>query len=245
MSVPAQVKGESGLPRHVAVIMDGNRRWAEARGLPCSAGHRRGVEALRRTVRACGARGLDCLTLYAFSRDNWRRPQEEVEHLMSLVRSYIHSDLAELHRQGVRVRALGAREGLEHSLRALIARAESLTCDNRAMTLAIAFNYSGRDEILRAVRRLVAHARQNAAGAEKLTRADFERHLDTAGMPPPDLIIRTSGEKRLSDFLLWQSAYAEFVFLDALWPDFTEEELDAALAEYRARRRRFGAGEEG
>ncbi|MCT8998453.1 isoprenyl transferase [Chelativorans intermedius] len=228
-------------PAHIAIIMDGNGRWARARGLPRTAGHRAGVEALRRTVRAAGEMGIRWLTVYAFSSENWSRPKAEISDLMGLLRLFIRRDLAELHHNGVRVRVIGSRKGLEPDIAALLAEAEGLTAKNTNMNLVVAFNYGGRDEILRAAQALAEKARAGALDPADLSEADFEAHLDTAGIPDPDLIVRTSGEQRLSNFLPWQAAYAEFVFLPCNWPDFGREDLAAAIAAFEERDRRFGS----
>ncbi|WP_173932172.1 isoprenyl transferase [Chelativorans sp. Marseille-P2723] len=228
-------------PAHIAIIMDGNGRWARARGLPRTAGHRAGVEALRRTVRAAGEMGVEWLTVYAFSSENWSRPKAEVSDLMGLLRLFIRRDLAELHQNGVRVRVIGSREGLEPDIAALLVEAESLTAQNTNMNLIVAFNYGARDEILRAAQALAADALAGRCDPALITQEDFEARLDTAGMPEPDLIIRTSGEQRLSNFLLWQAAYAEFVFLHCNWPDFSEDDLAAAIRVFEERERRFGS----
>ena len=226
--------------QHVAIIMDGNGRWANARGLPRSMGHRRGVEAVREAVRAAGELGIQYLTLFAFSSENWRRPEAEVEELMGLLKHFIRRDLAELHKEGVRVRVIGERENLTSDIRALLEEAENLTRDNQRQTLIVAFNYGGRDEVARAMRRIAAkHAAGEVALAD-LTAEYLDSHLDTAGIPDPDLIIRTSGELRLSNFLLWQAAYSEFVFLPCLWPDFDRKAFEEAIAEYFSRDRRYG-----
>ena len=230
----------AGDPKHVAIIMDGNGRWAKARGLPRTAGHRKGVEAVRRAVRVAGERGIGFLTLYSFSRENWKRPAAEVSELMALLRAYIDSDLEEIARNNVRIRVIGERRGLSNGLLQLIARAESRTQANTGMMLVVAFNYSGRNEIARAARRLASAV---AAGTVDLEASDDDllaRFLDTDGIPDPDLVIRTSGEQRLSNFLLWQSAYAEFAFPSVLWPDFDEAAFETALADYHGRTRRFG-----
>jgi undecaprenyl diphosphate synthase len=224
-------------PRHIAIIMDGNGRWAQARGLPRTEGHRRGVEALRETVRNAGEMGVEFLTIYSFSTENWRRPPTEVSFLMGLIKRFIRNDLAELHAGGVRVRVIGDRETIPADIRDLMEQAEALTRDNTALTLVVAFNYGGRDEITRAVNRAIAR-RMGRQGP--LTAAEIEEALDTADMPDPDLVIRTSGELRLSNFLLWQAAYAELVFSPVLWPDFDRLALEAAVSEYRLRTRRFG-----
>ena len=227
-------------PEHVAIIMDGNGRWAKARGLPRSAGHRAGVEALRKTVRAVGERGIKWLTVYAFSSENWSRPKSEVSDLMALLKLFIRRDLAELHRNGVRVRIIGERDGLQPDIADLLREAEALTALNRDMTLVIAFNYGGRDEIVRAVRQMTEAARAGALKPEDIDENTVSEFLDTADMPDPDLVIRTSGEQRLSNFLLWQAAYAELVFAPCYWPDFGSADLDRALEAFHARERRFG-----
>ena len=227
-------------PEHIAIIMDGNGRWAKARGLPRSAGHRAGVEALQRTVRAVGDRGIGWLTVYAFSSENWSRPPTEVNDLMGLLKLFIRRDLAELHRNGVRVRVIGERAGLQADIADLLREAETLTALNRNMTLVIAFNYGSRAEIARAARDLAEAVRRGEIGPGEITEARLAAHLDTAGIPDPDLVIRTSGEQRLSNFLMWQAAYAELVFTPRYWPDFGPDDLDAALATFDARERRFG-----
>jgi len=229
------------LPRHIAIIMDGNGRWAKARGLPRSAGHERGVEALRRTVEAAGKLGIEYLTLFSFSTENWRRPADEVNALFGLLRSYVKRDLARLKAEGVRIRIIGSRENVPSDILGLIAKAESDTADNTGGNLTIAFNYGGREEITRAARQL---ATEVAAGTLKPEDIDPERlagALDTSVLPDPDLLIRTSGEARISNFLLWQIAYAELVILDVLWPDFSREHLEGAIDVFRKRDRRFGA----
>jgi len=228
-------------PEHVAIIMDGNGRWATARSMPRSFGHRAGVEAVRRTVRAAPRHGIRHLTLYAFSSENWSRPPDEVRDLLGLLRLYIHRDLAELAANGVCIRIIGSREGLKPDILDLIERAESRTRGNVRLNLNIAFNYGARDELLRAAQKLVDTARMTPDCDRRLTSADLNNALDTAGLPDPDLIIRTSGEMRLSNFLLWQAAYAELVFMDCMWPDFDEDHLVEALDEYRGRERRYGA----
>lgn len=227
-------------PAHIAIIMDGNGRWAKARGLPRLAGHRAGVEALRETVRAVGDAGISWLTVYAFSSENWARPASEVTDLMGLLRLYVRRDLAELHQSGVRVHIIGSRDGLAPDIRALLAEAETLTAGNRAMNLVIAFNYGGRDEITRAARALARAARAGAVDPDEISEATLEAYLDTAGMPDPDLVIRTSGEMRMSNFLPWQAAYSELVFLPCYWPDFSRADLAEALRTFAARERRFG-----
>ncbi|WP_158874519.1 isoprenyl transferase [Jiella sp. R10] len=227
-------------PRHVAIIMDGNGRWAKSRGLPRSMGHRRGVEAVRSAVRAAGEMGIEVLTLFAFSSENWRRPREEVDELLGLLKHFIRRDLADLHKEGVKVRVIGARDNLSADILGLLEEAENLTRNNDRQTLVIAFNYGARDEVARAMRRIAEKFAAGEIPADKLTAECLDQHLDTAGIPDPDLIIRTSGELRLSNFLLWQAAYSEFVFLPCLWPDFDRRAFEEALAQYASRDRRYG-----
>ncbi len=228
-------------PRHVAIIMDGNRRWAKARLMPGIWGHRAGVNAVRNAVQAAGELGIKWLTLYSFSSENWNRPAEEVDGLMGLLRRFINEDLEKLHAKGVRVRVIGSREMVAGDIVDLISKAEALTRDNTALNLMIAFNYGGQDEIVDAARAIAREVAEGRLAPEAITRATIEQFLQTSGAPHPDLVIRTSGEKRLSNFLIWQSAYAELVFVDELWPDFTKATLEAALGEYHRRDRRFGA----
>ncbi len=230
-------------PRHVAIIMDGNGRWARARGRPRAFGHREGVEAVRRTVRAAGDLGLEWLTLFGFSTENWRRPASEVADLMDLLRRYVDADLDKLITDGVRIRVIGGREKLSQDLIDIIERAEERTRANARFNLTIAFNYGGRGEIVRAAQRLAAEVAEGRLAPEDIDDARVAQALDTAGAPDPDLVIRTSGEKRISNFLLWQAAYAEFVFLDVLWPDFAKADLEAAIATYMGRERRYGGVE--
>lgn len=233
-------RGASAMPRHVAIIMDGNGRWAASRGLPRAEGHRRGVQAVRDAVRAVGERGIRYLTLFSFSSENWSRPAEEVAYLFDLLRRFIRRDLADLHARGVRVQVIGAREGVPADIRTLIDEAEGLTAGNTNLFLQVAFNYGARDEIVRAVRRIAEDVARGLISPEAIDEQTLAARLDTAGLPEPDLLIRTSGEQRISNFLLWQCAYAEFVFVRTFWPDFDETTLDAALSEYQARVRRFG-----
>jgi undecaprenyl diphosphate synthase len=228
------------VPSHVAVIMDGNGRWAQLRGFPRQEGHRRGLEALRRTVKNAADLGIEFLTLYSFSTENWRRPATEVSFLMGLLRRFVEKDLAELDASNVRVRIIGGRSDLAPDLRLLVEHAEAMTRDNTGMTLVIAFNYGSRDEITRVARQLAADAAAGRIAPEAIDEAAISARLDTADMPDPQLVIRTSGETRISNFLLWQAAYAEFVFTPVLWPDFDRAALEEALAEYRRRERRFG-----
>ncbi len=227
-------------PRHIAIIMDGNGRWAKARGLPRSAGHRAGVEALHETVRAAANRGLGYLPLFAFSSENWSRPSGEVSDLLGLLKLFIRRALADLHRNNVKVSIIGEREGLAPDIRGLLGEAEGLTRRNTGLNLVIAFNYGARDEIVRAVRGLAQDVAAGRLDPASISSDLISANLDTAGMPDPDLIIRTSGEMRLSNFLLWQAAYAEFLFLPCHWPDFRACDLDAACEAFRQRERRFG-----
>lgn len=228
------------VPRHVAIIMDGNGRWAERRGLPRTAGHSMGVEAVRRTVRAAIELGLEYLTIFSFSSENWSRPASEIDDLFGLMRRFIRRDLAELHQNGVRISVIGERERVDSDLLQLIDDAVVLTSDNTALNLVIAFNYGSRAEIAKAARRLAEQAVAGTIKPEEITPEAISAALDTHGIPDPDLLIRTSGELRLSNFLLWQSAYSEFVFLEAYWPDFGRELLEQAIDEFRRRDRRFG-----
>ena len=231
-------------PAHVAIIMDGNGRWAKARGLPRYEGHRRGLDAVRRTVRAAILHDVRYLTIYSFSSENWRRPADEVATLMGLLKRFIRNDLADLHKNGVRVRIIGERDNLAADIAGLLTEAESLTRDNTGLTLVVAFNYGARHEIAAAVRRLAIDVSEGRLAVEAIGEDAVAARLDTADIPDPDLIIRTSGEMRLSNFLLWQAAYAELVFLPILWPDFDEAAFGAALQTYAARERRFGAAPE-
>jgi undecaprenyl diphosphate synthase len=228
------------VPRHVAIIMDGNGRWAAARGLPRGEGHRRGVEALRRTVRAAGDLGIGFLTIFSFSAENWSRPPAEIRELMALLRRFIRHDLADLHRSGVRVRVIGDRENLDADIRGLLDEAEELTKANAKLVLVVAFNYGARQEIARAARRLAAAVAAGDLAIDAVTADALAGQLDAPDLPDPDLVIRTSGEQRLSNFLLWQSAYSELVFVPTYWPDFDRAALEGAITEYRRRERRFG-----
>ena len=225
------------VPAHVAIIMDGNGRWASARGLPRVAGHRAGAQAVRRTIEAAIRAGVGWLTLYAFSSENWRRPAGEVLDLTGLMRHYLRHEVAELAREGVRLRVIGDRARFEPDLQAELAEAERRTAENTRLNLIMALSYGARDEILEAARAALARGLDPAA----LDEAAFSGLLSTRGIPDPDLILRTSGEQRLSNFLLWQAAYAELMFLDVLWPDFSAEHFGAALAEFARRERRYGA----
>ena len=227
-------------PRHIAIIMDGNGRWAGERGLPRAEGHRQGVESVRRTVRAAIELGVTHLTLFSFSSENWSRPRQEIHDLFGLMRRFVRRDLADLHKNGVRIRVIGTRSGLDNDILRLIDDAVLLTKDNSTLNLTIAFNYGARDEIARAAARIADGVAEGTLDASDITPERFGAYLDTADLPDPDLLIRTSGELRLSNFLLWQLAYSEFVFVDTYWPDFSRETLEAAIAEYQQRKRRFG-----
>jgi len=224
--------GSGAVPRHVAIIMDGNGRWAKARGLPRAAGHRAGAEAARKVLRAAGEAGVECLTLYAFSSENWRRPAQEISDLTGLLRFYLQRELNGLHKEGVRLRIIGDHQAFESDVAKMVDKAVERTRDNKRMTLAIALNYGARAELVRAAR--------IAAAQGEIDEAAIERALDTHDLPPLDLLIRTSGEQRLSNFLLWQAAYAELLFTDTLWPDFDGDALRAALGDYARRERRYG-----
>ena len=233
--------GPAPPPAHVAIIMDGNGRWAKARGLPRIAGHRRGAEAVRRTVEAAGEFGIGYLTLFGFSSENWKRPAGEVDDLMGLLRHYIRAEIAELQAKGVCLRIIGERARLPDDIVALIDNAEALTSGNTGLRLAIALSYGGRAEIVSAARAIAAAVGAGKLAAEDIDESVFARHLLTAGMPDPDLVIRTSGEQRISNFLLWQTAYSELVFTSTLWPDFGKADLEKALRDYQGRDRRYGA----
>ena len=229
------------LPQHIAIIMDGNGRWARGRGLPRIAGHRQGAEAVRRTVRAAAELGIPYLTLFGFSSENWKRPVAEVDDLMGLLRHYLRGEIAELHRNNVRLRVIGNRDRLAPDIVTLIANAEALTHDNRGVQLTIALSYGGRDEIVAAVRAIAAKAASGELAPGAIDELTISRHLFTTEIPDPDLLMRTSGEQRISNFLLWQCAYSELVFTKTLWPDFGRADLEAAITDYVGRERRYGA----
>jgi undecaprenyl diphosphate synthase len=231
----------AGLPVHVAIIMDGNRRWARARGMPPIYGHRQGAEAVRRAVEGCGRLGVRYLTLYAFSSENWARPRAEVSELMNLLRFYLRREIAELDRNGVRVRVIGERGRLDPDIREMIAMAEQRTRGNTKLDLIVALNYGGRQELVRMARRLAAEVEAGTLDPDEIDEATIAAHLDTCDVPDPDLLIRTSGEQRISNFLLWQLAYTELVFLPVAWPEFGEEHLREAVSEFARRERRYGA----
>jgi undecaprenyl diphosphate synthase len=225
------------IPTHVAIIMDGNGRWAAARGLPRVVGHREGVKAVRRTIEAAIAQGVKYLTLFAFSSENWRRPVAEVTDLTGLLRQYLRSELNELHEKGVRLRVIGERDRFGPNLSSELAEAEAKTIRNEKLTLVMALSYGGRADIVEAAKRAIAAGIDPA----ELTEQTFAALLATDGIPDPDLLIRTSGEERISNFLLWQTAYAELFFTDLLWPDFGPETFAEAMQEFARRERRFGA----
>lgn len=227
---------QAEIPLHIAIIMDGNGRWAQARHRPRVFGHQAGVKTVRRIVEDAADMGIQYLTLYSFSTENWTRPKAEIAALFSLLRKYVEDDLDTLNSNNVRIRILGSREGLKPDLLELIHRVETTTDANTEFHLNIAFNYGGRDEILRAAAKAVSDGKDLSS----LREAELTPYLDTADIPEPDLVIRTSGEKRISNFLLWQAAYSEFVFTDVLWPDFTKADLQAAIADFQKRERRFG-----
>ncbi|MEQ1753162.1 MAG: isoprenyl transferase [Micropepsaceae bacterium] len=240
MSHTAPEQNAHQVPNHIAIIMDGNGRWAKARHLPRLMGHRAGVAAVRATVGAAAKLGVNYLTLFGFSSENWKRSQTEVNDLMGLLRMYIRSDLEELHQNGVEIRIIGAKTRLEGDILNLIDEVHARTRGNQKLKLTIAFNYGGQDEIIEAVRQIAEDVEAGRLHASDVTREEFAIRLATAGMPDPDLVIRTSGEQRLSNFLLWQTAYSEFVFMDTLWPDFSELQLAEAIRQYQSRDRRFG-----
>ncbi len=241
VSAGAEAQPEGGrVPRHVASIMDGTGRWAKARGLPRVAGHRQGAEAVRKVLRAAGEAGVECLTLYAFSSENWRRPEAEIADLTGLLRFYIGAELNNLHKEGVRLRILGDHRAFSADVARLVDDAVEKTAANRRMTLAVALNYGARGEIAAAARALAAEAAAGRLDPQAIDEAALDARLDTAELPPLDLLIRTSGELRLSNFLLWQAAYAELLFVDTLWPDFDGAAFRAALDAFALRQRRFG-----
>jgi undecaprenyl diphosphate synthase len=231
------------IPTHVGVIMDGNGRWAQARGKPRTEGHAAGVKALRRLVESCINYGIGYLTVFSFSSENWTRPKDEISFIFGLLRRFVASDLEKLHRNNVRVKIIGARTGLDDSLRRLIAEVEATTAMNTGLGLQVAFNYGGKAEIAEAVRRIASLVAAGRLKPDDITEETIGRALYTAGLPDPDLIIRTSGEQRVSNFLLWQSAYSELVFVDSYWPDFDEAAFVRVLEEYSGRDRRYGGVE--
>ena len=228
-------------PTHIAIIMDGNRRWARSRGMPPAYGHRRGADAVKRAVEACGREGVQYLTLFAFSSENWRRPAGEVVDLMDLLRLYLRREIEELAKNDIRLRVIGDRAALAADIRSLIEEAELRTRDNRRLNVVIALNYGSRFEITEAVRRIAREVQDGGLSPDSIGEETVTAHLETAGIPDPDLLIRTSGEQRISNFLLWQLAYTELVFVPVSWPDFAEEHLQEAVREFQRRERRYGA----
>jgi len=239
-AAPSEEAGVPAPPVHVAIIMDGNGRWAAARGLPRREGHRRGVEALRKVVKAAGELGIRYLTIYSFSSENWSRPAEEIEDLMGLLKRFVRNDLADLHKNNVRVRIIGERSTLKPDIRALLDEAEELTKANNGQTLVVAFNYGAQQEIVAAARKLAEEVASAKLSPQDIDLEKIAARLQTRDIPDPDLIIRTSGEQRLSNFLLWQAAYAELLFVPTHWPDFDKAALQGAVEEFRKRERRFG-----
>jgi len=228
------------LPGHIAIIMDGNGRWAQQHAMGRIAGHKKGAEAVRLTVRACREIGIKVLTLYAFSTENWLRPSGEVKALMRLLEEYLRSEIQEMLENGIRLTTIGDTEALKKPMKTILRETIAKTAHNHDMILNLALNYGGRDEIVGAVQDLLNDIRRGTLADQDVTKDLFSRYLDTAGLPDPDLLIRTSGEYRISNFLLWQSAYTEFYFTDVLWPDFNRDELFRAITEYQRRERRFG-----
>lgn len=235
------VEGSGPVPEHVAIIMDGNGRWARARGLPRTAGHKRGADAVKRTIRAAGDLGIRYLTLFGFSSENWQRPETEVKDLMTLLRYYLINDIKELAEEGVCLKVIGDRDRLPKDTVELIENAEELTATNKRLTLTIALSYGSRQELVLATKRVAEQVRDGKIDPSDIDEQLFESHLHTRDIPDPDLLIRTSGEQRISNFLLWQLAYTELVFTETRWPDFGAAELDDAISEFRRRERRYGA----
>ncbi|MDX1736791.1 MAG: isoprenyl transferase, partial [Alphaproteobacteria bacterium] len=229
------------IPAHVAIIMDGNGRWAKSRGLPRVAGHKKGAEAVRTTIEEAARLGISYLTLYSFSSENWKRPEDEISALMGLLRRYLKSEIADLHAKNLRFKVIGERERLSKDIQRLIEDSERMTAENTGMTLILALSYGARSEIALAAKKIAKSAKLGLIEPDALDEDVFAAHLSTAGIPDPDLLIRTSGEKRISNFLLWQCAYSEFVFTPCMWPDFNKQELENAIQEYNKRERRYGA----
>lgn len=239
-AIKIQSTCSSCVPKHVAIIMDGNGRWATSKGLPRVEGHRKGLQTLREIVKHAVKRQIEILTLYSFSSENWQRPTEEVSFLLGLLRHFVDKDLNELHSANILIRVIGERENLSDDILQLLRRVEVLTKKNTGMKLVVAFNYGGRNEIVRSIQGIVKEAVEQKLNIKEICEQYVSNRLDTGNIPDPDLIIRTSGEKRLSNFLLWQAAYTEFVFRDELWPDFTPSIFDEAIVDYQSRERRFG-----
>ncbi len=239
-SLPSHADDGSSAPIHLAIIMDGNGRWAKSRGLPRIEGHRRGADSVRTAVSCAIKYGVRYLTLYSFSSENWKRPVQEVDDLMGLLRRYLQSEIAELHKNGVRLRVIGERSDLSADIIKLIEDAEKYTVNNQQLDLVVALSYGGRAEIVKAVRRVASDVASGKMGIADIDEEAVAACLDTVGIPDPDLIVRTSGEQRISNFLLWQMAYTEFVFLETLWPDFSERDFALVISEFHRRERRFG-----
>lgn len=239
-SLENEISMEGAPPAHIAIIMDGNGRWAKARSMPRLFGHRAGVDVLRNIVEKSLEVGLNTLSVYAFSTENWRRPKEEVDGLFLLLKQYVKADLARLHAKNIRIRIQGSRDGINKDVLALIDEAQNLTANNTALNFVICFNYGGQSEIIDAVRKIAHDFKENRIEDADINIEKFSNYLNSADWGDPDLIIRTAGEKRLSNFLLWQSAYSELVFSDVLWPDFTQADFEKAISEFKQRKRRFG-----
>jgi undecaprenyl diphosphate synthase len=237
----AQPARGASAPAHVAIIMDGNGRWAASRGMQRAVGHRQGAEAVRRTVEASIELGIGYLTLFAFSSENWKRPAGEISDLMGLLKRYLRSEIADLHKNNIRLRVIGDRSPFAPDIKALMEEGESLTQANNSLNLTLALNYGGRADIVQAARRAASEVRLGRLEPDDITEERFGGWLASDGIPDPDLLIRTSGEQRVSNFLLWQAAYTEFVFLDTLWPDFAKRDLETAVTEFNRRERRYGA----
>ncbi|WP_417318029.1 isoprenyl transferase [Emcibacter sp.] len=237
----AELADVASPPAHIAIIMDGNGRWAKKRLLPRVAGHRKGAEVVRKCVRECSRIGVKYLTLYAFSSENWKRPEEEVKDLMGLLKHYLNNEIDQLHEQNVRLRFMGGRERLSPSINELITSAEQKTLNNNGLQLVLALNYGSQAEIVMAARELAREVAEGRLSPDEIDEKTFAEHLYLPDIPDPDVIIRTSGEQRLSNFLLWQAAYSEFIFVETLWPDFDENSLSQAICEYHKRERRYGA----
>jgi undecaprenyl diphosphate synthase len=235
------VRKDQDIPVHVAIIMDGNGRWAASRGMPRAVGHRQGAEAVRRTVEASIELGIGYLTLFAFSSENWKRPAGEISDLMELLKRYLRSEISDLHKNNIRLRVIGDRSVFAPDIKALMEEGESLTQANNSLNLTLALNYGGRADIVQAARRAASEVRLGRLEPDDITEERFGGWLASDGIPDPDLLIRTSGEQRVSNFLLWQAAYTEFVFLDTLWPDFAKRDLETAVTEFNRRERRYGA----
>lgn len=241
MTADNDIAEKRSVPKHVAIIMDGNGRWAKKRGLPRTLGHRRGADSVRESVRAAAELGVEYLTLFGFSTENWKRPEDEVGELVRLLRVYLRSETAELHKNNVVIRVIGNRDSFGKEIVKLIDNAENLTKDNEGLNLTIALDYGGRKDILEATREIARQVADGTLDPDDLTEDQFGRFLSTKDMPPPDILIRTGGEQRVSNFLLWQCAYAELIFIDKFWPDFDKKMFEQAISEYGRRDRRFGA----